>query len=209
MTFLTFFDIFYSLMIISRSQIFYDNIWIFCNIYSTIVDMFQNIDKNLGKYLNTMRAQQILVTKVRIWEGVKLYENVMCRSLEDLLLLIQEALRIGHGVLVRVFSSEDGSVYLHLLFDEEKLLLAEAVFIRTWGRLKGEMAVRYFLGLIGTPVVVDVYSLGDLDVKRTLLANLDLYKETPHVLLFELFTPKLWQSSPTSLKSELVAHSLE
>lgn len=58
------------------------------------------------------------------------------------------------------------------------------------------------------PVVADVYSLGDEDVKKTVLANLDLYKETPHVLLFELFTPKLWQS-PTSIKSEVAAHSLE
>lgn len=146
---------------------------------------------------------------MKTWEGVKLYENVVCKSSEDLFLLIQEALRIGKGALVRVFSTEEGSAYVQLLFDEEKLLLAEVLFLRTGGRLRGEGAVRFLMGLLKKPVVADVYSLGDEEVKSMILANLDLYAETPHVLLFELFTPALWPSPFTPvLKSGVPSHSL-
>ncbi|EEB72917.1 hypothetical protein TAM4_426 [Thermococcus sp. AM4] len=146
---------------------------------------------------------------MRVWEGIRLFENIVCKSPEDLFLLIQEALRLGRGVLVRIFSKDERSAYVHLLFDEEKLLLAEVVFIRTGGRLRGESAIRYLLDVLSFPVIADVYSLGDEEVKRTVLSNLELYEETPHVLLFELFSPKLWQSSPTSLKSDLLVRSLE
>ncbi|WP_238516268.1 hypothetical protein [Thermococcus gammatolerans] len=147
--------------------------------------------------------------KMRVWEGIRLFENIVCKSPEDLFLLIQEALRLGRGVLVRIFSKNERSAYVHLLFDEEKLLLAEVVFIRTGGRLTGELAVRYLLDVLSFPVIADVYSLGDEEVKKTVLSNLELYDETPNVLLFELFSPKLWRSSPTSLKSDSLVHSLE
>lgn len=146
---------------------------------------------------------------MKVWEGIRLYENIVCKSPEDLFLLIQEALRVGSGALIRVFPSDERGAYIHILTDEEKLLLAEVVFIRTGGRLKGEPAVRYLLEALKAPVVVDVYSLGDEEVKKTVLSNLELYEETPHTLLFEMFSPKLWQSSPTQLKSEHPVTSLE
>ncbi|MCD6524696.1 MAG: hypothetical protein J7K48_06890 [Thermococcus sp.] len=146
---------------------------------------------------------------MRVWEGIRLYENVVCRSPEDLFLLIQEALRVGEGALVRVFPSDERSAYIHILVDEEKLLLAEVVFIRTGGRLRGESAVRYLLEALSAPVVADVYSLGDEEVKKTVLSNLELYEETPHTLLFEMFLPKLWRSSPTFLKSAFSSCSLK
>ena len=143
---------------------------------------------------------------MKAWEGIKLYENIVCKTGEDLFLLIQEALRAGDGALIRVFSSEKDGAYLHFLFDDEKLLLAEAVFIRTGGRLKGNPVVRYLISLLENPVIADVYALDDGEVKKTVLANLDLYNETPHVLLFDIFTPKLWLSSPTPLKSDAEIH---
>ncbi len=141
---------------------------------------------------------------MRTWEGVRMYENVVCKSPEDLFLLIQEALRIGDGALVRVFSSS-GSYYFHLLFDDEKLLLGEARSLRTNGRITGRAMLNMLMETFKEPFVADVMAVTDSDIKNTLLANLDLYEATPKVLLFEMFTPKLWQSPLTpepGLKSE-------
>lgn len=141
---------------------------------------------------------------MKTWEGIRMYENVVCKSPEDLFLLIQEALRIGKGALVRVFSSS-GNYYFHLLFDEEKLLLGEARSLRTNGRITGIVMLDMLMEIFKEPFVADVMAVTDSDIKNTLLANLDLYEVTPKVLLFELFTPKLWKSplTPnTELKSE-------
>ncbi|WP_297491409.1 hypothetical protein [Thermococcus sp.] len=141
---------------------------------------------------------------MKVWEGVRLYENTVCRSPEDLFLMIQEALRIGSGALLRVFSKDRGSYYVHALFDDEKLLLIEVIFMRTGGRIRGEGALRPFLGMMERPFIADVYSLGDGEIKDMILTNLDLYDVTPHVFLFELFTPKLWRSPipPAIVESE-------
>jgi len=144
------------------------------------------------------------VTDMKTWEGIRMYENVVCKSPEDLFLLIQEALRIGDGALVRVFSA-DGNYYFHLLFDDEKLLIGEVRSLRTNGRITGRAMMGMLMETLKRPFVADVMAVTDSDIKNTLLANLDLYDVTPKVLLFELFTPKLWQSPLTpepGLKSE-------
>ncbi|NJF24793.1 hypothetical protein E3E29_03805 [Thermococcus sp. Bubb.Bath] len=133
---------------------------------------------------------------MKTWEGVKMYENVVCKSSEDLFLLIQEALRIGDGALVRVFLSS-GNYYFHLLFDDEKLLLGEARSLRTNGRITGRAMLGMLMETLKGPFVADVMAVTDSDIKNTLLANIDLYEVTPKVLLFEMFTPKLWQSPLT------------
>ncbi|ASJ02635.1 hypothetical protein A3L09_04850 [Thermococcus profundus] len=141
---------------------------------------------------------------MKTWEGVRMYENVVCKSPEDLFLLIQEALRIGDGALVRVFSSS-GNYYFHLLFDDEKLLLGEARSLRTNGRITGRPMLSMLMEVLKEPFVADVMALTDSDIKNTLLANIDLYESTPKVLLFEMFTPRLWQSPFTpeaGVKSE-------
>jgi hypothetical protein len=133
---------------------------------------------------------------MKTWEGVRMYENVVCKSPEDLFLLIQEALRIGDGALVRVFSPS-GNYYFHLLFDDEKLLLGEARSLRTNGRITGRSMLGILMETLKGPFVADVMAVTDSDIKNTLLANLELYEATPKVLLFEMFTPKLWQSPLT------------
>jgi hypothetical protein len=133
---------------------------------------------------------------MKTWDGVRMYENVVCKSPEDLFLLIQETLRVGEGALVRVFSSS-GGYYFHMLFDDEKLLLGEALSVRTNGRITGRAMLTMLTETLWKPFVVDTMALSDSDVKSTLLLNLELYERTPKVLLFELFTPKLWQHPPT------------
>jgi len=131
---------------------------------------------------------------MKVWEGVRLYGNTVCRSQEDLFLMLQEALRIGRGVLLRAFSRDDGSYYLHALFDDGKLLLIEVIFIRTGGGIRGDGALRIFLGMMERPFAADVCSLGEGQIKGMILTNLNLYDVTPHIHLFELFTSKLWRS---------------
>lgn len=118
-----------------------------------------------------------------------LVENVVLTSTDELSGFIEKALSRGKGAFLKVFAKDDRGTkhYITVLFDRSKVLAAECLVVDTNQTLIGEEAVNLLKSLLGKPMVVDVYSLDEIELKLSIAENLDVYSETPKIPLNELF----------------------
>ncbi|KUH32413.1 hypothetical protein APY94_10015 [Thermococcus celericrescens] len=117
-----------------------------------------------------------------------LMENVVATSAGELGALVQKALSQGNGAFLKIFArGTEGKYYITVLIDRSKVLAAECLVVDTKQNLSGEEAIRVLNSLVGRPMVVDVYTLDELELKLSLADNVDVYAQTPKVPLDELF----------------------
>lgn len=117
-----------------------------------------------------------------------LVENAVVTSKMGLSNLIQEALAQGSGVFLKIFSKDSrNKYYITLLLDSSKVLAAEGIVVDTKERHSGDKTVELFKDLLGKPMIVDVYSLDEIELKLAIAENLEAYSETPKVPINELF----------------------
>ena len=118
-----------------------------------------------------------------------LVENVVVTSADELNGLIRKALAEGKGAFLKIFAKDKSAkYYITVLFDSSKILAVECLVVDNKQTLIGEDAVNLLKSLLGRPMVVDVYSLDEIEMKLSIAENLDVYSETPKIPLDELFS---------------------
>ncbi len=129
-------------------------------------------------------------------------ENQVCIGKASLFELVKTALKNGSGAFLKMFGkSADGIHYVYLLLDDEKILMIEDNKVDTNTKLTGKEALDALISLCNSDtLIVDVYSLSDVDVKISIAENLDVYSKTPKMSISELFG-----SSAETLKKTLSA----
>ncbi|AIU70614.1 hypothetical protein TEU_09875 [Thermococcus eurythermalis] len=126
-----------------------------------------------------------------------LVENVVVTSKKDLTELAKKALSEGKGAFLKVFAKDQrGKYYITILLDSSKVLAAECLVVDNKQTLVGEDALNLFKALLGKPMVVDAYSLDEIEMKLSIAENLDVYSETPKIPLDELFSGSAVQVRP-------------
>jgi len=122
-----------------------------------------------------------------------LAENIVVTSAEELGDVLRMALKRGKGAFLKVFGKDDrAKYYMTLLFDSSKVLAAECLVVDTGEVLVGSDALERLKSLLGRPMVVDAYSLDEIELKLSVTDNLDVYSETPKIPLSQL-CPKGWE----------------
>ncbi|WP_297469625.1 DUF2226 domain-containing protein [Thermococcus sp.] len=118
-----------------------------------------------------------------------LVENVVVTSAGEFNELIKKALSQGKGAFLKIFAKDrNAKYYITVLFDSSKILAVECLVVDNKQTLIGEDAVKLLKSLLGKPMVVDVYSLDEIEMKLSIAENLDVYSETPKIPLEELFS---------------------
>ncbi|WP_297073713.1 hypothetical protein [Thermococcus sp.] len=118
-----------------------------------------------------------------------LVENVVVTSAGEFNELIKKALSQGKGAFLKIFAKDrSAKYYITVLFDSSKILAVECLVVDNKQTLIGEDAVKLLKSLLGKPMVVDVYSLDEIEMKLSIAENLDVYSETPKIPLEELFS---------------------
>ncbi|WP_248841811.1 DUF2226 domain-containing protein [Thermococcus thioreducens] len=117
-----------------------------------------------------------------------LIENMVVTSAGELGELIQKGLSKGSGAFLKIFAKDSaGKYYMTILLDRSKILAAECLLVDKKQGLTGEEAITLLKSLIGKPMVVDVYTLDELEIKLSIADNVDVYVQTPKIPLNELF----------------------
>jgi hypothetical protein len=145
-----------------------------------------------------------MVMCMQLPEKAPLVENAVVTSSEELSKLIQEGLEKGQGIFLKIFAKDaQGKYYITVLTDRTKLLIADGLVVDTGQQVKGSEAVEVLRSIIGKPMIVDVYSLDELEVKLAIAENLEIYSETPKVELSTLLgTPPLEKPKPSTPREE-------
>jgi len=118
-----------------------------------------------------------------------LVENAVVTSAGELTELVKKALGEGKGAFLKVFAKDkNAKYYATVLFDSSKVLAVECLVVDNKQTLIGEDAVNLLKSLLGRPMVVDVYSLDEIEMKLSIAENLDVYSETPKIPLDEFFS---------------------
>lgn len=116
-----------------------------------------------------------------------LTENAVVTSSRELLDLISKALSQGKGAFLKIFAKDSKEkYYITVLIDRSKVLAAECLLIDSKTEVRGSEAIEIFKRFIGKPMVVDVFSLDEIELKMSVAENLDAYSETPKTPLEEL-----------------------
>jgi len=109
-------------------------------------------------------------------------------SKDELSELVSKALSQGKGAFLKIFSKDSGGkYYITILMDRSKVLAAECLEIDSKKTLIGADAIDKFRSLLSRPMVVDAYTLDEIEMKLSVAENLDVYSETPKVSITELF----------------------
>ncbi len=119
-----------------------------------------------------------------------LTENVVVTSPEELGGdLIREGLSKGSGAFLKIFAKDSaGKYYITVLLDRSKVLAAECLLVDKNQNLSGgDEAISLLKSLLDKPMVVDVYTLDELEIKLSIADNVDVYVKTPKVPIEELF----------------------
>ncbi|WP_456421657.1 SPOR domain-containing protein [Thermococcus sp.] len=135
-----------------------------------------------------------------------LVENVVITSADELSELVKEALSQGKGAFLKIFAKDkNGKYYITVLFDSSKVLAVECLVVDNKQTLIGDEALKLLKSLLGRPMVVDVYSLDEIEMKLSIAENLDVYSETPKIPLNELFSFELLQPPKVEVSKPQVA----
>jgi len=118
-----------------------------------------------------------------------LEENVICKTKEDFGKLILRTIEeSGGGAFFKVLGkSSDGAYYATFLIDDEKILAVEVRDASEGTILVGRAAMEFLKEILESgPVIVDAFPLDDVDVKMSVVENMEVYKSTPKLHLSEL-----------------------
>ncbi|WP_297548341.1 DUF2226 domain-containing protein, partial [Thermococcus sp.] len=111
-----------------------------------------------------------------------LVENVVITSASELRDLLNQALSQGKGAFLKIFAKDkNGKYYITVLLDTSKVLAVECLVVDNKQTLIGEEAVTLLKSILEKPMVVDVYSLDEIEMKLSIAENLEIYSETPKV----------------------------
>ncbi|WP_297556380.1 hypothetical protein [Thermococcus sp.] len=135
-----------------------------------------------------------------------LVENVVITSASELRDLLNQALSQGKGAFLKIFAKDkNGKYYITVLLDTSKVLAVECLVVDNKQTLIGEEAVTLLKSILEKPMVVDVYSLDEIEMKLSIAENLEIYSETPKVPLEELLSGKIIQTQkPEEITSRTV-----
>ncbi|MDI3475046.1 MAG: hypothetical protein PWQ95_774 [Thermococcaceae archaeon] len=126
-----------------------------------------------------------------------LKENVVVTSREEFLKLLEEALSGASGAFAKILGrNEAGKYYITVLFDRSKVLAAEGLLIDEKKELVGKDALEVLPSVVNNPMVVDVYSLDELETKLSIADNVDVYSQTPQIPISELFGVEVTEEKP-------------
>lgn len=131
-----------------------------------------------------------------------LEENYLCVDKKEFSKLLRRTLETdGGGAFFKVLGKVEGvPYYATVLIDDQKILAVEMQNVKSGEALVGEPAFKVMREMIDKgPTVVDAFPLSEVDVKMSIVDNIDVYNSTPKVPLSEL-CPSL-SGEPSSLKS--------
>ena len=118
-----------------------------------------------------------------------LEENYLCANKEEFTELLKRTIeKSGGGAFFKALGKVDGvPYYATILIDDQKILAVEVQNVRTGETLVGEPALEIMKKMIEEgPTIVDAFPLGDVDVKMSVVDNIDVYNSTPKMHLSEL-----------------------
>ncbi|WP_297460534.1 hypothetical protein [Thermococcus sp.] len=117
-----------------------------------------------------------------------LVENYLCRNKEEFGNLILKTLQKGKGAFFKIFGKTQGNpYYITVLLDHEKLLAAESENVSAGSSLVGKPAVEILKDILEEgPVIVDAFPLTDVELKMSIVENLEVYNSTPKLKLREI-----------------------
>ena len=128
-----------------------------------------------------------------------LKENIVVTSPEELQDLVREALSQSSGAFMKIFGRDSkGKYYVTVLFDRSKVLAAECLLVDEKKDLVGSEAVSVLKSLMKNPMVVDIYTLDELETKLSIADNVDVYAQTEKVPLSELFGVEVAETVPVT-----------
>jgi len=134
---------------------------------------------------------------VKLPPSEPLEENYLCKGKAELAELLSRTLSQGSGAFFKVLGKMDGKpYYVTFLVDNRKILAVEAEDVRNSSHLMGEPAYEVLTALLEGSVIVDAFPLGDVDVKMSVIDNIDVYNATPKVYLSEI-CPGVKTPAPT------------
>jgi len=118
-----------------------------------------------------------------------LEENYLCANREEFAELLKRTIeKSGGGAFFKALGKVDGvPYYATILIDDQKILAVEVQNVRTGETLVGGPALEVMKKMIEQgPTIVDAFPLGDVDVKMSVVDNIDVYNSTPKMHLSEL-----------------------
>ena len=117
-----------------------------------------------------------------------LEENYLCKNRGEFLELVKRTLSKGGGAFFKVLGKVDGEpYYVTLLIDDEKILAVEVQDVRGGSQLVGKPALELLKEMLECgPVIADAFPMSDVDVKMSVVENMDVYNATPKMPLREM-----------------------
>jgi len=129
---------------------------------------------------------------VKLPPVIPLKENYLCSNKEEFAGLMGETVEVsGGGAFFKVFGKVGGKAYYAtMLVDNRKILAIEVRDVESGEALMGEVALDRLREMLDSgPVIVDTFPLSDVDVKMSIVDNIDVYNATPKMSLDELCPP--------------------
>ncbi len=120
---------------------------------------------------------------------IPLKENHLCSNKEEFARLVGETIEAsGGGAFFKVLGKVRGrAYYATMLVDDRKILAVEVRDVDSGDTLAGEGALNLIKEMLDSgPVIVDTFPLSDVDVKISIVDNIDVYNATPKMSLDEL-----------------------
>ena len=118
-----------------------------------------------------------------------LEENYLCSNKDEFVKLLRTTIeKSGGGAFFKVLGKLGGiPYYATVLIDNQKILAVKVQNVKTGEVLVGEPALQVMKRMIkGGPTIVDAFPLSDVDVKMSIVDNIDVYNSTPKMPLSQL-----------------------
>ena len=132
-----------------------------------------------------------------------LEENILCNGREEFGKLVARTIERGDGAFLKVFGKTDGrAYYVTVLMDDEKILAVEAEDVSAGGSMMGRPALEILKELLDSgPVIADAFPMNDVEIKMSIVENIEVYNSTPKMKLEEIHL-KLAGRTPEVLEPE-------
>lgn len=119
-------------------------------------------------------------------------ENILCRNRDEFKGLVESALSRENGAFFKILGKVGGNpYYVTVLVDDRKVLAIEAKDVKGNSELVGDAAVKVLGEMLNGATIVDVYPLSDIDVKMSVMENIEVYNATPKTPLSEVLTSEI------------------
>ena len=115
-------------------------------------------------------------------------ENLVCKNKEEFLEIITRALSQSEGVFTKIFGKVEGTpYYATLILDREKILAIEVLEVGSSTSIVGEPAIQIMRDMLESgSFIIDVFPLTDIELKVSIMDNMEVYSLTPKVRLEEI-----------------------